>query len=130
MGEGADEEAQPLHRNISVSDPHVVSFKNDVLPWGIGRQTGPVRGKDALLHLDSISIDHFENARNRDPFHRVDVTNFEGLALGNAGHEQDPVIMDIPDFKAGNGEKGHKDQQEERDEEPFAQENRLSPVVG
>jgi len=130
LGEGADEDAQPFHGNIPMSDSHLVPLKNNVLPWGIGRQTGPVRGKDALLHLDPIPIDHPENSGNRNPFHRVDVTNFEGFPLGNAGHEQDPVIMDIPDLKAGEGIEGRCDYQEKRNEKPLSQENRLSLVIG
>jgi len=105
-GERANEDTQPFHHHIPVSDPHLVIFKSDVLPRGIGREASPIRGEDALLHLDSISIDHPEKTSYRDLFHRMDVANFEGFPFGNGGHEEDPVIIDIPDLKGGEGKDG------------------------
>lgn len=58
------------------------------------------------MYLDSISIDHPENACNGDPFHRVDIANFEAFPLGNAIREQDPAIMDIPHLEEGQGKEG------------------------
>jgi hypothetical protein len=62
----------------------------------------------------------------------VDVANFEGFPLGNGGHEQDPVIVDIPDLQGGEGKEGHKDQKEkEKGNEEFrAKDNRFSLIVG